>query len=67
MCAVRYDAPGLGELLHARRQPDGVALRRVVHAEVVADLPIVPTITSPELRPMRAEKFSPRSRRSSSA
>ena len=28
---------GLGELLHALRQADGVALRRVVHAEIVAD------------------------------
>ena len=32
------DAIGLGELLHARGQADGVALRRVVHAQVVADL-----------------------------
>ena len=31
------DVPGLGERLHALRQADDVALRRVVHAQVVAD------------------------------
>ena len=30
---------GLGELLHSRRQADRVPLRRVVHPQVVADLP----------------------------
>jgi len=28
----------IGQLLHALRQPDRVALRRVVHAQIVADL-----------------------------
>ena len=32
------DSPGFGELLHARREPHGVAVSRIVHAEVVADL-----------------------------
>ena len=31
--------PGIGHLLHALREPDRVAERRVVHAEIVADLP----------------------------
>src|SRR5262249_48745837 len=32
------DFAGLGDLLRARRQPDRMALRRVVHAQIVADL-----------------------------
>ena len=51
---------GRGERFHALREPHGVALRRVVHAQVVADR--VPTTTSPELMPMRVEKPTPCSR-----
>jgi hypothetical protein len=33
------DRPGVGTALHPRRQVGGVADRRVVHAEVIADSP----------------------------
>ncbi len=55
---------GLGQLFHALRQADGVPLRGVVHAQIVAD---PPTTTSPELIPMRAAKLIAWVRRSSSA
>jgi hypothetical protein len=35
----QVDAVSRGDLLHARGQPDGVTVRRVVHAQVVADPP----------------------------
>jgi hypothetical protein len=39
-CGMRreVDLAGLGDLLHARRETDGVSLRGVVHVQVVADL-----------------------------
>jgi hypothetical protein len=35
----QVDAVGRGELLHPLREADHLALRGVVHAEIVADLP----------------------------
>jgi len=34
---TQVDGAGIGELFHARGEPDGVSLSRVIHAQVVAD------------------------------
>jgi hypothetical protein len=56
------DLPGLGELLHALRQADRVTLRRVVHAQVVAnpadhDLARVEPDPDPEAEPTIETQF----------
>jgi len=57
----QVDAIGSGELLHTCGQSHRVPLRGVIHAQIIAD---PATTTSPELRPMRTEKLSPRRARS---
>ena len=60
----QVDASGGGALLHASREADGMTLRGVVHAQVVADRP---DDHPPEFSPMRTPKRSLRVRRSSCA